>query len=280
MQGLRKSFRNPQAGRNGDNRPMLEIVLSATCGAVAALVAFIALRSIGSLRKRPQLRTAIMVAAVVISLQLVRPYLRSWIHENDVNRLLRTDRLLKRVTRDDPSLHEPLRQALLEGYTLGGDTQAIAAARDLLIPVLPKYLGKGSDETVLRFVRQTVSTLRTMGAAPDPNRCFHYLFPKAGAAVKPTVEEGRDELRAALVAVVESEGPPPEAEAVQAQTLLHQVLDSLSRTRGGDLSILRQTKDPAVDRRKLCAITADIYSEALKLPPAQSAVLLRFLFAQ
>ncbi len=259
---------------------MLEIVLSATCGAVAALVAFMVVRLIASLRGRPQIRTAIMVAIVVISLQLVRPHLRSWIHENDVNRLLRTDRLLKRVTQDDPSLHEPLRQALLEGYTLGGDTQAIAAARDLLIPVLPKYIGKGSDETVLRFVRQTVSTLRTMGAAPDPNRCFLYLFPKAGGAVKPTVEEGRDELRAALLAVVESEGPPPESATVPAQPLLHQVLGSLSRTPGGDLSILRQTNDPAVDRRKVCTLTADIYTEALKLPPAQSAVLLRFLFAQ
>ena len=259
---------------------MLEIVLSAACGAVAAMVAFMAVRSIGPLQDRPRFRTAIIVAVVVISLQLVRPYLRSLIHENDVNRLLRTDRLLKRVTRDDPSLHEPLRQALLEGYSLGGDTQAIAAARDLLVPVLPRYLGKGSDETVLRFVRQTVDTLRTMGAAPDPNRCFHYLFPKTGAAVKPTLEEGRDELRSALVAVVESEGPPPEAGPAQAQTLLDQVLGSLSRTYGGDLSILRQTNDPAVDRRKVCAITAGIYSEALKLPPAQSAVLLRFLFAQ
>jgi hypothetical protein len=259
---------------------MLEILLDALGGAVAGLLALLAVRSIEPLRNRPRFRAVIVVAAVVLATTIARPFIRTWTGENEVNQLLRTDRLLKRVTRDYPNLFEPLRQTLIQGHAEGGSAQAIAAARELLIPVLPKYLAKGSDETVLRFVRQTVTTLRVMGSSEDPNRCFHYLFPQPGAAVKPTAEEGRDELRAALMAVVDSEGPPADSNGASPQQLLDRIMRRMAETGGADVSILQRIKDPMVDRRKVCSVAGSLYSEALKLPPAEAAVLLRFLFGQ
>lgn len=264
---------------------MFEILLSGVMGALAAGIAVLLARALTDPKKKRGTHRALIalftLCAFYAANQTLAPQLRAWKRGYDVDHYLRNDPLYSVLLVDNPTLKEPLKAALVKALETGDREQGVAAARSLVAAVLPKYLPKASDESVVNFTKSTMVGLRAL-ASRDPDRCYRYLFPKVAGPPPLGKDEGELDLLQAMRLVVESarQNPRPAPEESAVRPILEDVMARLAMRHGDDLSLLQHPEAPGVDRAKVCTLTIDLHSEVLSLPQKEAGRLLRFLYAQ
>jgi hypothetical protein len=256
------------------------VLLSGLYGAAAGVSAFLIARAVASPKRHRRLHYAVlgilMLAALTARPAVVEPLQRT----HEINGLLNDNPLFKLVLADNPALKEPVRNALSKAAEDGSMAEAFKAGYNLLSPVLPKYLSRASDASVLEFTNGFTSFLRNV-AAEDPNRCYQYLFPNAAGTPSPNAKENTDALMTAALHVVESAHEKPVTPDVNAGKILIQAEQArLIERFGNDLTLLQHPDAQNVDRAKVVTMVLGLYSDILALPPADAATALRSMFAQ
>jgi hypothetical protein len=140
-------------------------------------------------------------------------------------------------------------------------------------------LAHASQQSVLALVGDMVATARSLAPQPD-DACFRFWFPLVDGP--PDVAKYIDARAQAhtldlmgevIRSAAEQPAPLPDPEAVKDN--LAQVINATYEQYGTDAQMLAHADDPRVDRGKLCIITISVYDRILKLPPKQSAELIR-----
>lgn len=263
---------------------MIEILLDAVCGSLAAALGLLVARVVAPPSRKPRLHRVLLILFAAVGFQagraLLAPPVRQWNARREVDRFLENERLFSVILADNPQLRDPMRTAVLKALVSGDRKQAVASGTTLLGPILPKYLAKGSDVSVIRFTRQMVTTLQSM-AAHDPGRCYAYLHPKVAGPTVLRNDEGQAELMDAMRDLVESVHPNPgQPDNESADTLMQTLASHLASRYGDDLLLLQNSEAPGVDRAKVCEVTIGLYAEVLALPPSDAGRLLRSMYAQ
>ena len=177
---------------------------------------------------------------------------------------------------DEPSLREPLQEAVREGFRGGGSGEAVAAGLRLLSPRLWRSVPGASDAAAEGLGRALVATLTDLQAR-DPQQCYRFLFP---AVAGPPAGGGspRDEgllraLGAAALSARDGSAEPLDRRAAARQ--LEAVYGRLRERHGSDVDVLKNAQAPDADRSRVCAMRIALYAELVALPPKAAGQALR-----
>jgi hypothetical protein len=257
---------------------LFETLVAGTIGTVAAGVAWAIARWSGP-AGTPRHRAALLVSFVALftlGSALLMPHARAWKQERDVEDLLRAEPLFAAVLEDEPSLREPLRDALLTALRGGQRNEALLVGQRLLSPRLWRYVPRASDASAVRLGRALVATLTDLQAR-DPEQCYRSLYPAIAGPPRSGAAARDDQTLAAWQAVVAS-ARDGSAEALDRRTAAKQVDAVYGRLRdlyGADVDALKTAQAPGADRARVCAMTIALYSELAALPPAAAGQALR-----
>jgi len=257
---------------------VFEALVAAAIGAVAAFLGWVVARGVGpsgTTRHRATL-LATFVSLFTLGSAALMPFARAWKQERDVLALLHDEPLFAAVVKDEPSLREPLRAALLEALREGEPGEAVAAGVRLLSPRLWRTVPEASGASVVGLGRALVTTLAELQAR-DPEQCYRFLFPYVagppGGGGSPRDEGLLRALRAVALSARTGSAEPLDRAAARKD-----IEDAFSRLReryGADVDVLRHPQAPDVDRARVCAMTIALYSELLDLPGSAAGQALR-----
>jgi hypothetical protein len=164
-----------------------------------------------------------------------------------------------------------------------------AELRAIVLPVVQEVVMRklpyASDEALMSFVDVVMKQMAALRAA-DPALCYDYLFPAPGAAPFDATKHLSAELMQKELAIMadlvrsasqEKHKPPTSAEIEQPLARVHA---ALSQRQGEDaarkLAIPNMTQE---SKDEACGATYHLYEIVLQLPQAESAPLLRYMFA-
>ena len=257
---------------------MFEALVAGAIAVVAAGLAWAVARRTGpagTQRHRAVLLVA-FVSLFTLGSAALMPHARAWKQEREVDALLREDPVFAAALEGEPSLREPLREAVLGGFRGGGSSEAVAAGLRLLSPRLWRSVAAASDAAAEGLGRALVTTLTDLQAR-DPQQCYRFLFPAvagppAGGGSPP--DEG---LLMALEAVALSarDGSAEPLDRRTAAKQLEAVYGRLRERYGSDIDVLKNAQAPDADRSRVCAMRIALYAELVALPPKAAGQALR-----
>lgn len=208
-----------------------------------------------------------------------------WAATQRVDRELAALPLYTTIRDADPDTYQKIRDTMIDGAVNGRSVAEIGGALQPYVAKLTgRYLPVASDAAVLEFARVLTLEIDQIGAQ-SADACFYFLYPQAGAQPvridKLVTPEVIQKQMAAMSLVIQSavRAPQPRPTRADASAAINQVVRQLAREFSpNDVAALARpaTLGPA----KACAMSSQMYKDTLTLPAAQSATMLRFLFAQ
>jgi hypothetical protein len=257
---------------------MFEMGVGGAIGAVAAGLAWAIAHRVGPAGTKRY--RAVLLAGFVCLFTLgsaaLMPHARAWRQERQVEALLRDERVFAAALEDEPTLREPLREAVLGGFRGGGSGEAVAAGLRVLSPRLWRSVPGASDATAVGLGRALVAILAELQAR-DPQQCYRFLFPAVAGPPAGRGSPREEGLLRALGAVALS-ARDGSAEPLDRRAAAKQVDASFNRLReryGSDIDVLKNAQAPGVDRSRVCAMTIALYAELVALPPRAAGQALR-----
>jgi hypothetical protein len=254
---------------------MFEALVAGTIAVVATALAWAIAYRVGPAGTRRH-RAALLVTSVVIftvASAMLMPHARAWKQEREVDALLRENPVFAAALEEDPSLRGPLRESALGGLRGGGSDEAVAAGLRLLSPRLWRSVAGASDAAAVGLGRALVATLTDLQVR-DPQQCYRFLFPAAGAGGGAPRDERL--LRALGAAALSARGGSAEPlDRRAAAKRLEKAYGRLRGRHGGDVDVLKNAQAPGVDRSRVCAMTIALYAELVALPPDAAGQALR-----
>ncbi len=257
---------------------MLELVVAVAIGAFAAVVAWPVAHWVGPTGSRRN-RIALFVTFVALFTAgnaTLMPHARAWKQEREVEALLADEPLFAAVLADEPGLREPLRAALLRAYREGQAGEAVQVGQRLLSPRLWKYVPRASDAAAVRLGRALVASLEGLQER-DPEQCYRFLFPGVAGPPRGAAADEDDRLLSALREVVATarDGSAEPLDRNAAAKQLVAVFHHLRDEHDADVDVLNKPQAPGADHSRVCAVTIELYSELVALPPAAAGQTLR-----
>jgi len=257
---------------------MLELAVASTIGVVAAGLAWPIAHWIGpaGTRRHRAVLLVCFVAFFTLGNATLMPHARAWKQERDVEALLADEPLFAAVLADEPRLREPLRAALLDAFRRGQGGDAVQAVQPMLRARLWTYVPRASDAAAVRLGRAVLANLKDLQRR-DPEECYRFFYrdlavpPRAGAADKD--DRLLSALREAVVSARDSSAEPLDRKAAAKQ--VDAVYNHLRDEYGSEVDVLRNPQAPGTDRARVCAVTIELYSELVALPPAAAGQALR-----
>jgi hypothetical protein len=260
----------------------IAILVAGLSGAIAALIAAL---TVGFKTERRGLSAAI-TAILFVCIKLfasayVEPGIRVW----DTKRVLRTMPFYSELAAYDPETYQKVEAIVLEGVQ-HGDSQEKATLRaaDEIMTILPKYIPKASNESVIAFVRWLLTSLDELNSA-NSDACYSFLYPhkfgEAGLANKYLPPKSGEQSLKVLEAVILSAARTPQKvpDERKADELMQPVITNLANKYGSDLKLVVGTAHDGRERKVVCEIDSELYKQILSLPPADASTVLRSLFS-
>lgn len=260
----------------------IDILIGGVAGGIAGGLASLIIGT----RKERRVAYLITIAVLFAGLETVgkvyvQPRLVAW----EAGRETKDIPLIKELSVSDPATYQRLLTIVQEGAR-NGDSQAKISQQiqDVLMAVLPNYLGKAPDDNVAAFISYFVDQIGALDRA-NPEACYAWLYPKN--APDPTIAQKYMDKAAqdkALQLVTDLIGgaiknPQPEPDPVKTQALLNPILLSLGQKWGDDLKLIGTPAADAPQRKKVCEIALDMYTQIATLPKADQSATLRYLLA-
>jgi len=176
--------------------------------------------------------------------------------------------------------------AELENGLKGGRSQA--ELRETLSPlaqsVYRKKLPYASNIALLGFTDLFIEQTEALYNS-DPALCYQYVYEAGqggGAEINRSFsQELKEKEMLVLVEVIRSAAAqvPPAPAKEQVQQQLKAVFATLTERHGKDVALLTNPARGKSDPAKMCVLTRELYQNIRKLPQEQSAMVLRFMFA-
>jgi hypothetical protein len=220
----------------------------ALSGAVSAVVAHLIVRG-----KRERIGVGLVVSlALFISLiSSAKRLIDIW----DVNTEMNDVPFFKTLSVSDPAAYQRVKDILLEAARSGETTESAALRiADALQEIVPRYIPRASDDSVIAFANVTIHDLdeldRTNGDA-----CYGFLYPhkyaRAGLAAKYLGGKSREKDLDALFQIVETavKQPQPEPSPEASNKLLEPIQTNLYQKYGKDLMLLQEVARDSAERK-------------------------------
>ena len=257
---------------------LFETGIAGAIGAVAVGLAWAIAHRVGpaGTRRHRTVLLVVFVALFTLGSAALMPHARAWKQEREVEALLREDPVFAAALEDEPSLREPLREAVLGGLRGGGSGEAVAAGLRVLSPKLWRSVPGASDAAALRLGQALVATLEDLRAR-DPQQCYRFLFPAVAGAPAGGGSPRDEGLLRALGAVALS-ARAGSAEPLDRRAAAKHVDACFNRIReryGSDIDVLKNAQASGVDRARVCAMTIALYAELVALPSPAAGQALR-----
>ncbi|HYS05768.1 MAG TPA: hypothetical protein VEW47_11310 [Candidatus Dormibacteraeota bacterium] len=261
-------------------------VMSALGALIACVMVFGAWRLYGSpdVDKKAKKRFAwiLLLAIVPVGMRIWS----TWNAPRRIDQEIRDDRLLSLLDKARPDLHERLRDAMLAGEKNRIDAHGgayVNPAVSVISEILPQYLPICSDESVIRYAKETVTVLERLEADPS-DICDQWLRPH-GVHVDLLGVLGKDGLNPltdAMVGVMESALTAPQAapDVMEAETLRARALENMTKEDRLGRHELRPPEAPGTDKKAWCHTVENTFRAVLDLPQTQSSLVLRYMFSQ
>ena len=265
------------------------IFVSVAIGAVCALAALLcALIWVGRVQGNGGRFAGVFVTVLAILLVsagiFVQPHAKVRFVMWQLDRQLVDNAAFAAIKRYDAPTYRTVMSELSIAVRQGkGEAEGFALVRSIIEPLVLKRLPEASDEAAAKYMAVQVKEITELQAAGG-ELCFDYLFPqgnKARELQKHLSAETRKADYAALGELIRSASTSPQQPplASEAEPLLAPVVAGMNERFGRDLGMLQAPQAPGVDRPKVCEMTISMYNQILKLPPAQSGMLVRYLLA-
>lgn len=218
---------------------------------------------------------------VIVLVTHFAPGIRIW----EAKREFRASPFFGELSAYDPIAYQRFESQYVEIIRSGGTQQkAYLNLVDELMMVMPKYMPKASDESVLAFGRQMVASLEELGRA-NSDACYSFLFPhKFGDSelVKKNIslqsgEKTLQVLQGIIVSAVKNPQPAPDEK--KADELLQPILRNVIGTYGSDVKLFGGTAINGPERKKVCEMVTEFHREIQSLPPAEASTVLRSVFS-
>ena len=214
-------------------------------------------------------------------LQPTEPRIREW----DAEREIRAMPFYHELSIHDPAAYEQVKTIVIEAVRSGDSKEKMGAKiSDALVNILPKYLPKASDNSVVAYVNWTVLQLDALDHT-NPDACYALMFPhkfgEPGFALKYIDPKSNEPAVAILQDVVSSaiSNPQAEPDPAKSEEVLQQVLTPVVQKYGRDLSLLLGTPKDASERKKVCEMSSDLLREILALPKPDASLVFRYLLS-
>lgn len=254
------------------------IVLIALSVAVAAAVAHLIVRG-----KRERIGVGVVVS-LALFLSLLSSMKRLMDHW-DVNRQMNDIPFYKTLSVSDPPAYQRVKAILLDGVRSGEPTGKTALRiADALQEILPRYMPKASDDSVVAFANVMIHDLDALDRT-NGDACYGFLYPHkysgAGFAAKYLDSKSKEADLDVLFQVVETAikhpqaAPSPEA----SNELLKPIQITLYQKYGKDLMLFHGVARDSAERKKVCDISLDMFQQIAELPKADASMVLRFLLS-
>lgn len=193
--------------------------------------------------------------------------------------------LFAAVAKADPQRYQALKENYISGIQSGQPLSEMSAQVHKVVveTILPTYLANGQSAELIAYWRTQVKEMQEL-RTPDGGNCLAFMFPTAEdtARLQNLISESTrsadlERLAALLEAPLGKGAAPSEAEVTPALT---EAARRTEKLQPGALKLIaaanRATPRPAA----LCDASIAFYSMILKLPPEESAAVLKFLVAQ
>jgi len=257
------------------------ILSAALAGGLAAAIATLL---VGRSRDR---RVPYIIVLIVVFFGLkvfadraLVPRVRRW----HTDRQLREMPFYSDLAEMDSPTYKKVLDIASESATKGETGDAIAGRiAPVLSNIVPKYIGKASDESVIAFVDLFTKEIKELHDKRSDG-CYYFMFPTeegappASSYLNPKYNPLSLDV---LGRVLHSSAHSPQAapDSTRAEVLLQPVLVSMQTDYGDDLKLLVQKPTDSLGRQKVCAISLALYGKAGSLPRNDAALLLRYLLA-
>jgi hypothetical protein len=166
-----------------------------------------------------------------------------------------------------------------------GTSEAITAMRVRIMKLVEERLPIASNEAAMEYIGATMGELDELYKRGD-DTCHQFMFPQEGVVPldlqKYVSKEAQQKDLRALALVIESSSRNPQEVPGESEVMPHlqPVFERLASTYGDDIALIQNPGAPGGDKRKLCAIVADLYSQVLELPVEDGGKVLRFMISQ
>jgi hypothetical protein len=249
--------------------------------ATAVAIAFVALR--GRARRTfifVPATVALAVAAAVFMQAFVTPrVLESWAGKRAREELLAVP-VYSVLEQYEPAVFEKLlaeyRRVVLDRSRLDSFT---GAANELISTAATRHIAHASDAALLALMHDMLLKLQTL-RAKSPDDCYRYLFPKVSGPpdFERYFDRGSQQRTLGLMADViltSAEDPVPMPPPDRVQGLLGPIVDAMYGEYGESTQVLSRAEEPGADRRVVCTVSVALYEKVMRLPPADSAAVIR-----
>jgi hypothetical protein len=259
--------------------------LAAASGGIAALIASLVFG------KKPEKKTAYTIVVVILfvglnalSKQFIFPELNAHKAKADIESAFSDIPAFASIKKYEPAIYQNLVDSLTDATKQGFDQQqAIDLVRSQISGLVESRMPHASDEAILTYMNVLVTEMGEL-QGKGGGLCYKLLFPQVGGGVdgrKAFSQETQNNDLLALDEVIKTSNTkraiPPESAVMP---YLEPVFVSLYSKFGDDVSMIENPTASNVDKRKVCSITMELYSEILQLPPEQAASALRWMFGQ
>lgn len=256
------------------------ILVDALAGGISGLIGFLVARRFINREKHPQAFMLTLIAFVVTGSQVIPLFLNPYVRLNraggEIEELIDSDPLFRKVLQDYPELREPLQRRLTEAHATGQRALSVEAGRSIIGPLLPVYLARAPDASVVGFAQAQLHVMQALQGRED--RCFQFANPAVDGAPVLEDDEGRSESYAAVQDIFLSAGDDPVVnDEIDSAGLLEGVSSAVQGRYGDQMGVLATPEDPEIDRALYCEILILLYQEIVALPEPESAAVLRYM---
>jgi hypothetical protein len=207
----------------------------------------------------------------------IGPPIRVW----ETKREFRASPFFSELSVYDPTAYAKFESLYVEIVRNGATKQkASLGMGDELIRIVPKYMLKASDESVVAFGSWMVASLEELHGA-NSDACYSFLFPhKFGEAelvkANMSAQSGDKSLQVMQGIIVSAlKNPQSAPDEKKVDELLQPIIRNLVGTYGSDLKLMSGTAMDGPERKKVCEMATEMYREILSLPPADASTVLR-----
>lgn len=263
----------------------MEIGLAAASGGLAALIAGLVLRKWRE-KKGVYVVVFVLLFAVLSGLSKIflLPILNLPTQMAETEKAFQTIPAYQALKKYDPAVYaammEEIRGSLKKGVKQDVLTLQLRAK---LGKLLEKRLPQASDAALTQYVGVMAQEIRAL-TKQSPDLCFKFMFPEKYGVVDARKHLTKELIDADFLALSEviktsAESPQPIPSEAEIKDDLLAAFTALQKRHGNAAQVLQALDGPSVDKLVACNVVTDMYGEVLRMPPARSARLLRYLLA-
>lgn len=261
-------------------------IVGGISGALAVLLFAGGLRLVGGKQSEPKTwhkwaYYGLFALVWGVSKETVTPEVQRWYYVQTIEeRLAESNPAFAALQRHEPAAFKQMAAAARESLTGGSDGDAaVSVMRAHFAPLMEKRLPVASDEAATAYMKVTIQEVRELMAGGG-DHCYTHLYPGTGPAPDLTRLVKAETLKAdlsAAAAVIESAATKPQPALSLEGAILEAAQPAFERLGAkysrGDFTLVDSPQTALKERRRVCELTVDLFTEVFALQKDSGKVL-------